>query len=116
MLAFLADENFNADIVQGLRRRAPAMELLTVYESGNAGIDDPSLLEWAARNQRVLLSHDGATLPDFAYDRVHRGLPMCGVLVVQTSVPVGVAIDILLIYWEYGTPGQWDDLVEYVRQ
>jgi hypothetical protein len=49
MIAFAADENFNYDIVRGLRRRLPDVDVISVQESGLTGADDPTILEWAAR-------------------------------------------------------------------
>ena len=49
MLTFLADENFNGDIVRGLRRRQPELDILRMQEIGLRGVDDPALLEQAAQ-------------------------------------------------------------------
>lgn len=70
MLTFLADENFNGDIVRGLRRRRPELDILRMQEIGLRGVDDPALLEQAAQMGRVLLTHDVTTITHFAYDRV----------------------------------------------
>jgi predicted nuclease of predicted toxin-antitoxin system len=53
-----ADENFNNDIGRGLLRRRPDLDILRVQEVGLSGADDPTVLEWAAREGRVLFSHD----------------------------------------------------------
>ena len=57
MLRFAADENFNNDIVRGLRRRKPELDIVRVQEAGLSGAVDPDVLEWAAREGRVLLTH-----------------------------------------------------------
>ena len=62
MLRFAADENFNNDIVRGLRRRKPELDIVRVQEAGLSGAVDPDVLEWAAREGRVLLTHDVATM------------------------------------------------------
>lgn len=41
MLRFAADENFNADIVRGLRRRLPELDIVRVQDVGLSGADDP---------------------------------------------------------------------------
>ena len=68
MLSLLSDENFNGDIIRGLFLRQPALDLLRVQDVGLREADDPAILDWAARNERILLTHDRATMPDFAYD------------------------------------------------
>ncbi len=48
MLALAADENFNNDIVRGLRRRATDLDIVRIQDVGLAAADDPTVLEWAA--------------------------------------------------------------------
>ena len=52
MLPLLADENFNNDIVRGVRRRSPSVDIIRVQDIGLSGADDPTALEWAAENDR----------------------------------------------------------------
>ena len=56
MLRLAADENFNRDIVRGLLRRKPDLDIVRVQDAGLAGADDSSVLEWAAVQGRVVLS------------------------------------------------------------
>ncbi len=70
MLRFLADENFKGDIVRGLLRRSPDLDFVRVQDIGLIGADDPAVVAWAAERGRIILTHDRATLPDFAYERV----------------------------------------------
>lgn len=73
MLRLLSDENFNGDRVRGLFLRQPQLDLLRVQDVGLQEVDDPKILEWAAFNDRIVLTHDRATMPDFAYERLVRG-------------------------------------------
>jgi predicted nuclease of predicted toxin-antitoxin system len=57
MLKFALDENFNGDIVRGLRRRRPGLDLARVQDVGLTGADDPTVLGWAAAEGRVLFTH-----------------------------------------------------------
>jgi hypothetical protein len=98
MLQLAADENLNNDIVRGLKRRDPLLDIVRIQDTGLSGATDPELLAWAAREGRVLLTHDVSTLTRFAYERVKAGLPMPGVIEVSRAVPMGSAIeDILLL-------------------
>ena len=63
MLRFAADENFNNDIVRGLRRRKTNLDIVRVQEAGLSGAVDPDVLEWAAREGRVLLRPGDARCP-----------------------------------------------------
>jgi hypothetical protein len=114
MIPLAIDENFNNDIVRGLLRRQPAVNLLRVQDSGLSGADDPTVLEWAARLGRVLISHDVATITKHAYDRVAAGHPMPGVFEVGPSLPLAQAIEDLLLIAECSRPGEWEGQVRYL--
>ncbi|MEG4504182.1 DUF5615 family PIN-like protein [Microcoleus sp. F6_B4] len=81
MLSLLSDENFNGDIVRGLFLRQPNLDLLRVQDVGLREVDDPAILAWAVMNGRILLTHDRATMPDFACDRLVAGEAMAGMFV-----------------------------------
>lgn len=66
MLRFAADENFNNDIVRGVMRRNPDVDIVRVQDAGLSGADDPTVLEWAAQEGRVLLTNDVATMTKYA--------------------------------------------------
>ena len=114
MLRLLADENFNGDIVRGLRTRQPALDLARVQDVGLRGADDPSILAWAAAHGRVLVTHDVATMVGFAYDRIRGGLPMPGLVEVPRDLPVGRAIAELLLLTEASVEGELDGQVRYL--
>lgn len=114
MLRLAADENFNYDIVRGILRRNPGADIVRVQEVGLSGADDPVVLEWAAREGRVLVTHDVATMTRYAYERVRAGEPMPGVFEVSRSVPIGLAIEEILLIVEYSLEGEWEGQVRYL--
>jgi hypothetical protein len=115
VLRLVSDENFTEAIVQGLLRRCPELDLVRCQDEGLRGIDDPALLEWAAVNQRVLLTHDRQTMAGHAYDRVIQALPMPGVFVVSTQVGPGQAIeDVLILILGCLHDDEWKDQVIFV--
>ncbi len=67
MLRLAADENFNGDIVRGLLRRNPKLDIVRVQDVGLSGADDPSVLQWAADQGRILVTHDISTLVKHAF-------------------------------------------------
>lgn len=97
MLRLAADENLNQHIVNGLRRRLPDVDILTVRTARLEGTPDPGVLAWAAEEGRVLVTHDTRTLKGYAYERVEAGEPMPGVVEVPDLMPVGQAVDELEI-------------------
>lgn len=97
-LKFLADENFGSVILRGLLRRNPELNLIRVQDHGLANTDDPAILEWAATHNRIILTHDLRTMPDFAYERIARQQKMPGLIAMRQDIHIGTAInDILLI-------------------
>jgi hypothetical protein len=114
VLPLLTDENFNGDIVRGLRRRRSGIDLLRVQDVGLSGAQDPPILEWAAHAGRIVLTHDVKTVPRYAYERVRAGMPMPGVWAVPRSVPLGRAIDDLLLLIECSREGEWEGQVLFL--
>jgi predicted nuclease of predicted toxin-antitoxin system len=107
MLRFLADENFDGRIVAGLLRREPALDLVRLQDVGLSGSDDPTILAWAATEERLLLTHDRKTVPAFAVQRVNRGEKMPGVVVVAARGSIQPVIDALLLLAGASLPGEW---------
>jgi predicted nuclease of predicted toxin-antitoxin system len=66
MLRLLSDENFNGEVVRGLLRQLPDLDVVRTQDVGLLGKDDPAILAWAAAEGRILLTHDRRTVPDFA--------------------------------------------------
>lgn len=114
MLRLVADENFDYDVLRGLVAQVPELDLLTVQEAELRGIEDPDLLEWAANQGRIIVTHDRTTMTKFAYDRVRAGLPMLGVLVVSKQASVGQAIEALLLAVLASENEDWQDRVEFL--
>ena len=74
MIKLVSDENFDGDILRGLLRRLPEVDVsIARTNAGLAQTPDPIILDWAAEQQRILLTHDRETIPGFAYTRVKRG-------------------------------------------
>lgn len=114
MLRLAADENFNYDILRGVLRRNPEVDIASIQDVGLSGADDPTVLEWAAREDRVLLTHDVATMTRYAYERVQSDKPMPGVFEVGRNVPIGLAIEEILLIAEYSLEGEWEGQVRYL--
>jgi len=114
MLKLAVDENFNNDIVRGLLRRNPTLDVVRVQDVSLSSADDPTILEWAAQEGRVLLTHDVSTLTRYAYERVEKGLPMPGVFEVGRHVSIGRAIEDILLLAECSEEGEWEGQIRYL--
>ena len=58
-MKLLADENFDNDILRGIRRRVAGFDVVRVQDVAEiSGLDDPAVLSWATTNDRIVLTHD----------------------------------------------------------
>jgi len=114
MLRLLADENFNGDIVRALLLRQPDLDLVRVQDVGLAGVGDPDILAWAAENDRIILTHDRATLPDYAYERLAVGESLPGVFILNDRYPVGDASLEILLMIACSEQPEWRDRVVHL--
>jgi hypothetical protein len=113
MLRLAADENFNRNIVRGLLRRKSKLDIVCIQDVGLSGADDPTILEWSASENRVLLTHDVSTMTHYAYERVQRGLSMPGLFEVNRKISIGQAIEDILLLVEFSFDDEWQGQVRY---
>jgi hypothetical protein len=114
MLRLVSDEDVHDDIIRGLRRREPTLDIVRVLDVGLAQTPDPIILEWAAGEGRVLVTGDLNTMLAFAWHRVGAGLPMPGVVVLLENIGIGRVIDdILLVAFCY-RPEEIKDQILYI--
>jgi hypothetical protein len=114
MIRLAADENFNSNIVRGVLRRKPDLDIVRIQDAGLSGAGDPTVLEWCAREGRVLLTHDVSTMTRYAYERVEAGQSMPGVFEVRQTLPIGRAIEDILLLAECSFEGEWEGQVRYL--
>ena len=113
MLKLVSDENFNGDILRGLYRQCPELDVVRVQDAGLSGTPDPDILEWAATKNRIMLTHDRDTMPFFAYERVAAGQAMPGVFLVSDQMPIGQAIDEILLAADCLAPEECANFVRF---
>ena len=74
-----------------------ATDIVRVQDAGMRGADDAAVLEWAASESRVLLTHDESTMPTHAIARVRSNQPMPGVIVARQSLAIGETIESIVL-------------------
>lgn len=114
MLSLAADENFNGKVVRGLRRRQPALDVVRIQDTELAGAEDPDVLEWAAQEGRLLLTHDVSTMTAFAHQRVRKGKAMPGLIEVAPDGPIGRVIEDILILVLAARPEECEGQIFYL--
>jgi predicted nuclease of predicted toxin-antitoxin system len=111
---FLTDENFNGPVFRALRRVLAPGSIVRVQDVGLMSADDPTVLEWAAINDHIVLTHDVKTFKDFAYDRIAASLPMPGVIEVTRRLSLRLIVEQIQMIEACSTPDEWRDRVVYL--
>jgi len=113
-MRFLSDENFDNDILRGLFARDSTLDILRVQDTEMFQASDPLILEWAAQQDRILLTHDKRTMPDYAYERLAAGLTMPGVIEISKSLSIGETVEELMYLMLAGRPEDFQNQVIYL--
>lgn len=114
MLRFVADENVNNDIVRGLRRRDPTIDVTRVQDELIDGAADPEVIAWAHDQSRIVLTHDGKTSSHYAHQQIRAGGHTAGVFMIHGWLPIGPTIEDLLTAHVTTEMADWVDVVEYL--
>jgi hypothetical protein len=67
---------------------------------GLSTADDRQILAWAAESNRIILTHDRATLPNYAYERLASGERTPGVFILHDRLPIGESIQEIVVIIE----------------
>lgn len=100
MLRLASDVDVHGDILRGLRRRRPDIDLVRVQDALAEGTPDREILAWAATEHRVLITNDRNTMIGFAYQRVAAGESVPGLIATTNEQSIGSAIDDSLLIAE----------------
>ena len=114
MPGLVADENFSWHVVRQLRLRNPAWDVVTVQEAGLTGASDPTILEWAAEEGRILLTHDFRTIPPLLYERMGAGEVTSGAILASNALGVGKTVSDIERIIERTSDQEWRGRVVYL--
>lgn len=111
---FLADEDLDARITDGLRSLEPSIDLLDLKAAGKLAMSDPRVLALAAAEGRIVVSHDRRTMTRHFRARVESGEPSPGLFIVRQRKAIGEVITSLMIVWAASSPEDWRDTIQYL--
>jgi len=100
--------------VRGVLRLNADIDIVRVQDTALVGSDDPTVLDWAAEQGRIILTHDVKTMTKYAYARVTSGRPMPGVFEISLDVSPGQVIEEILILAECSLESEWEGQVRYL--
>lgn len=111
---YLADNDLNDAIVVGTRRREPAAEFARLRDLGLVTWSDAEVLEFAAAENWIVVSHDVNTMRDAAYNRLKAGLVMHGLLLASQRSSMSSIIESLLLIWAASEAEEWTGQIEFL--
>ena len=107
-IRYQADNDVRKAIVRGAVRREPEIDFRSAQTARLDGMPDSDVLAMAAREGRVLVSHDFQTMPGH-FRRFTETRRSPGVLLVAQDLPIGQAVETLLLIWEASEPTEWEN-------
>jgi len=113
-IRFQADNDLTFAIVKAVRRREPAIDFASAQQSELGGVSDPEVLEQAARNNRVLVSHDMHTMISHFWDRLAAGRNSPGLLMVSQKAVAAEVVEAVLFLWSVTDPADLHNQVYYL--
>jgi len=88
-------------------RREPAIDFQSAQEVFEAGTADDVVLSFCLAEERILVSHDVNTMPQHFREFTRQGAQSPGVILVPQSMPLGQAIDELVLIWSASEADEW---------
>jgi hypothetical protein len=121
-LRYLLDENLRGPVWDALLkhnwvRPSEAVDVERVGDPADLprGTLDPEILMWAEREDRVLLSHDKASLPGHLNDHLTGGHHVPGILIIPRGVRMKKLVPELILMAHANLPGEYIDQIVYVQ-
>ena len=114
MPRFIADENFEFPVLEQLRLRNPEWDILSAQDAGLRSMPDAAVLERAARDRRILLTHDVRTMVPAAYERMEASVPMPGLIYVPARADPGRAVTGIEEAVRHTHDEEWEGKVVYL--
>ena len=114
MIRYQADADIHHRIVVAVRRREPAIDFASAADSELEGVPDPDVLELAASQDRILITHDRRTMLEHFRRRLEAGKSSPGVFLVSQFAPLGPVVEALVMVWASSDPAEWQNQVRHL--
>jgi hypothetical protein len=114
-IRFQADNDLNSRIVAAALRREPGIDFRTAQAAQLDSLDDQAVLDRAASDGRILVTHDKRTMPKQLSAFVASGNHSPGVLlVVPQSASLAVVVETLILIWADDRPADWENAITII--
>jgi len=108
---FQADADLNQILLKATLRREPGIDFQTANAAGLVSRNDKEVLEIAARDHRVLVTHDRKTMPKHFAEFVATNTS-AGVLIVPQKMAVNAVVDDLVLIWAASDSEEWVNRIQ----
>jgi hypothetical protein len=119
-LCFVLDENLRGRLWQAIQRHnLHGVDWIDAVRVGDPsdlplGSDDPSILLWAEREGRVLVSFDRRTMPGHFKDHLAAGHRSPGIFLIQRGCRIRDVVAFLALAAHAGNESQWWDQITHI--
>ena len=113
-IRFQADADLKFSIVTAVRQREPAIDFSSAADAALEGVGDLEILERAANEGRILLTHDRRTMLAHFRRWLESGKSSPGLLVVAQSALLGPVVSAIILIWSASSPSDWRDQVHHL--
>jgi len=111
-IRFQADNDLKRIIVDATLRREPRINFQTARAAHLDDLDDQAVLEVAASQSRILVSHDKRTMPTAIASFIASGCTSPGVLlVIPQDAAIRDVVETLFLIWRDDRPNDWRNLI-----
>ena len=112
-LRFLADADLNFQIVVAVRQWERAIDFQSANEARLKGMKDPQVLSYAAREGRILVTHDRSTMPDYfsSFIKSHQSP---GLIIISQQLAISVAGNDLKLMWAASEAEEWANQITFL--
>ena len=119
-LAFLLDENIPRRLWRAIQRHNArgenSLDVVRVGEPDELPLssDDTTILAWATRAERILVTEDKHSIPGHLQEHLREGGHSPGVFLVRTGATILPLIEFLVLVAHASEAREWRDRIEYV--
>jgi hypothetical protein len=114
LIRYQADADLHYRIVVAVRRREPVIEFASAADSELKGVSDPEVLDIAASQGRILITHDRQTMLGHFRRRLEDGKSSPGVFLVSQFAPLGPVVEALVMVWAASEAVEWRNKVHHL--
>ena len=105
-IRFLADADLKFQIVVAVRHGERTVDFQSANEAGLKPLKDPQVLSYAAREGRILVTHDRGTMPNHFFSFIKtRQSPR--LIVISQQLAISTVANDLILMWAASEPQEW---------